>query len=251
MLRKESNRVTNVWNSLTEGTGGKCWPKSIRKWAASVRLQISVLHTDTGSGWQLVSMGMQVNNSEPATRAHWSWTKELIHGRGGIKTLPVLSEGGYRLARGWGQDYPHGAGLEPETSVNTCTLTQIQMQPVEIVIGKCVCWLIYLRSPLAVPAENGWKQHLQWAHLVPRAWFLTPFSNKRSQHSWKKWLILGPGQEIGQMSHKYLVGSREVLNKNGQTNKNKMPECGEGMSQDTGANWKSSQWPKPIRAIII
>lgn len=154
MLRRESKRVTNVRNTLPEGTGGKCWPKSIWKWTASVRLQVSVLHTDTDSSWQLVSMGMQVNNSEPATHAHWGWTRELIHGRDGIKTLPVLSEGGYRLARGWSQNYPCGAGLETETSGNTFTLTQVQMQPVEIVEVRVYAGWFTCRSPLAVSAEK-------------------------------------------------------------------------------------------------
>lgn len=43
------------------------------------------------------------------------------------------------------------------------------------------------------------------AYLSPRSWFLIPFSNKRKQEPLKKWLILGQGQKIQEMSQNTTV----------------------------------------------
>jgi hypothetical protein len=43
------------------------------------------------------------------------------------------------------------------------------------------------------------------AHLASRSWFLILLSNKRNQRSFKKWLVLGMGQEIYKMSLEYLM----------------------------------------------
>ena len=56
-------------------------------------------------------------------------------------------------------------------------------------------WVLY---------HGAWEAQ-QWADLVPRSWILMPFVHKRNQGSLEKWLILGLGQEILQMSFHHLA----------------------------------------------
>jgi len=64
-----------------------------------------------------------------------------------------------------------------------------------------------------------------------QSWFLIPLSNKRNQ----KRLILGLEQNIHKMNLEHLVVPETRKCFKNKTN----PQC----QRNTGANWKSSQWP--------
>lgn len=54
---------------------------------------------------------------------------------------------------------------------------------------------------------RGKIQSNQKSHLVPKSWFLTPFSNERNQSSLQKWWNLRLRQEIHKMSLERIVAS--------------------------------------------
>ena len=74
-------------------------------------------------------------------------------------------------------------------------------------------WILY---------SCAWEAQ-QWAYLVPRSWILLPFVHKRSQGSLEKWLILGLGQEISQMSFQHLALPER--NKQEQNTNGGVSEC--------------------------
>lgn len=54
--------------------------------------------------------------------------------------------------------------------------------------------------------DKAWKQtFLQGTHLMPKSWFLNPFTTKRNQNSLEKQLIPGLGREKNKLSLGYLL----------------------------------------------
>ena len=99
--------------------------------------------------------------------------------------------------------------------------------------------LVYiLIFPPSVRWEGLEAMTLQWpwALSVPISWFLIPFSNKRSEASLKKWLLLS-------CSKKYTRWPCSILQCWKMRSCSKKPQWN-GYVKGTGAKQKGPQWPK-------
>lgn len=61
-------------------------------------------------------------------------------------------------------------------------------------------FVVSLLQVQIVEYQNYRYMYRKWTHLVPRSWFLLPFSSKRKLSFLEKCLILGLGQGIYKMS---------------------------------------------------